>query len=91
MLPTPASRLRSLKDVVYSGVFRTLLLRIASGVPHVLFKALQGVAPNRGAVFLFAGSYGAVRCDAVRILVFGNPTVWFGAVLSKGKSYGAVR
>ena len=31
-----------------------------------------------------------MRCGAVRILVFENPMLRFGAVLSKGKSYGAM-
>lgn len=33
-------------------------------------EAFHGVAPNRGAFFLFAEHYGAVRCDATRILIF---------------------
>ena len=46
--------------------------------PPPYHKAFQGVAPNRGAVFLFAESYGAVRSGAVRISCFCE-------------SYGAVR
>ena len=50
-------------------------------------KAFNGVAPNCGAVFICR----ILRGGSVRIFVFDNPTVRLGAVLSKGKSYGAVR
>ena len=50
-------------------------------------KAFHGVAPNHGAVFLFLQNHAVW---SVRILGFENPMLRFGAVLSKGKSYGAV-
>ena len=54
---------------------------------YVNTKGFHGVTPNRGAVFLFAESYGAVWCV---FFVFCNLMVRFGAVLSKAKPYGAM-
>ena len=43
-------------------------------------KPFQGVAPNSYSVFVFADSYDALRCVAVRVLVCTNRTVRCGSV-----------
>ena len=64
--------------------------RVSTAVSHCFLQAFLGVVSNRGAVFLFAKYYGAVRCGAVRIIAFENRMVKGGSDLVFVNSLGAV-
>lgn len=55
---------------------------------RIISKDSHGVAPNRG---IFVSICRILRYGGVRIFVFENPTVRFGADLSKAKTHGVVR